>query len=417
MKRIFSPFKAGLLLLLTAALIIPLAGCGSSPARPAAMPTNDPTVLSVKSGVSTIAPNAYQGKLLAKTAALPDTVTEIGNEAFARCKALESVTLSRALTSIGQAAFMDCDSLASVVLPDSLTTIGNRAFSNCKKLTALTLPPAVKSVGTHAFDGSGLKTLTVASAHLEEAYYAFCYCGSLESVTLPEGLAQIADGCFLSCTKLAEINFPTSLTKIGAEAFRNCFALSAVALPAGVTEIGDRAFASCHALTAVTLPDGLTFLHDRAFTGSALLAGSEAFLPQSDEEKAALLASAADLRDDRETPLLPQGAKLIPLAGGVGEVWGELFCLLPPALRTVNCAEADYALVKVVTYEERSDYSGKAYNTTTSVLLRAEDGTARLLFSQMYPPPFSGYGTLRGREATTEEIWAALAQRFAAEPS
>ena len=55
---------------------------------------------------------------------IPDSVTNIGNQAFRGYSRLTSVTISDSVTSIGDSAFDDCGSLTSVTIPDSVTSIG-----------------------------------------------------------------------------------------------------------------------------------------------------------------------------------------------------------------------------------------------------------------------------------------------------
>ena len=58
--------------------------------------------------------------------------TAIGDNAFADCTSLTSITLPpHSLTSIGRGAFSGCSSLTSITLPNSLTSIGRGAFSGC----------------------------------------------------------------------------------------------------------------------------------------------------------------------------------------------------------------------------------------------------------------------------------------------
>ena len=56
-------------------------------------------------------------------AIIPDTVKEIGKEAFSRCKDLTSVVIPNSVTSIGKGAFMNCKGMTSVVIPNSVTRI------------------------------------------------------------------------------------------------------------------------------------------------------------------------------------------------------------------------------------------------------------------------------------------------------
>ena len=62
---------------------------------------------------------------------IPDSVTSIGDSAFAYCKYLQSITIPDSVTSIGDSAFFKCEKLKSIIIPDSVKHIGNNAFSGC----------------------------------------------------------------------------------------------------------------------------------------------------------------------------------------------------------------------------------------------------------------------------------------------
>lgn len=66
---------------------------------------------------------------------IPDSVTEIGRNAFEYCTSLESVTIGDNVTLIGINAFCGCVSLASIIIPNSVTSIFPGAFYNCTSLT------------------------------------------------------------------------------------------------------------------------------------------------------------------------------------------------------------------------------------------------------------------------------------------
>lgn len=82
---------------------------------------------------------------------IPNSVTSIGADAFARCASLTSVTIPNGAKSIGDYAFFDCTNLTSITIPDSVTSIGEGAFRNCKSLTSITIPNSVTSIGEDAF--------------------------------------------------------------------------------------------------------------------------------------------------------------------------------------------------------------------------------------------------------------------------
>ena len=72
-----------------------------------------------------------------KTSVIPDSVTNIGNSAFAGCEWSKSLIIPDGVTSIGGAAFMHCTRLTSITIPASVTNIGNSAFIYCIKLTRI----------------------------------------------------------------------------------------------------------------------------------------------------------------------------------------------------------------------------------------------------------------------------------------
>ena len=62
-----------------------------------------------------------------KSVNMADTVTSIGDYAFANCVNLTSVTIPDSVTSIGSSAFYDCYSLTSMILLSPTTTIYNNS--------------------------------------------------------------------------------------------------------------------------------------------------------------------------------------------------------------------------------------------------------------------------------------------------
>ena len=52
--------------------------------------------------------------------------------------------------------------------------------------------------------------------------WAFSYCNSLTSVTIPNSVTSIGDCAFYYCSSLTSVNIPNSVTSIGNSAFWNC---------------------------------------------------------------------------------------------------------------------------------------------------------------------------------------------------
>ena len=197
-------------------------------------------------------------------------VTSIGNYAFSYCSKLTEVTFAEGsqCTSIGEHAFDLCTSLTSVNISDSVTSIGSQAFYGCSSLESITLPfvGATKDGTSNAHFGyifgagsysynddyvpTSLKTVVITGGG-SIGTYAFRYCSSLTSVTIPASVTSIGDDAFEGCFKLTSVTFAegSQCTSIGDDAFENCTSLTSVAIPASVTSIGERAFFNCTSLT------------------------------------------------------------------------------------------------------------------------------------------------------------------------
>lgn len=83
---------------------------------------------------------------------LPNTVTEIGEDAFDQCINLTTVKFSENLLTIGPGAFGGCKSLTNVILPEGLTTIADAAFQSCEAMASITIPSTITSIGASAFN-------------------------------------------------------------------------------------------------------------------------------------------------------------------------------------------------------------------------------------------------------------------------
>ncbi len=100
--------------------------------------------------VSCIGEGAFWGSGL-KTVEIPESVTEIGEKAFEKCKNLKEVKFLGEIGNIPDYCFKECSNLESVKLPKNAKAIGNGAFFDCKKLKKIKLPKKIKWIGDRAF--------------------------------------------------------------------------------------------------------------------------------------------------------------------------------------------------------------------------------------------------------------------------
>lgn len=82
---------------------------------------------------------------------IPDTVTQIGREAFQALLSLKSIDIPDSVTRIGNAAFSYCHVLKKVKLPSKLEEISPETFYCCEKLKSIEIPKSVKTIGKGAF--------------------------------------------------------------------------------------------------------------------------------------------------------------------------------------------------------------------------------------------------------------------------
>ena len=95
--------------------------------------------------------------------------------------------------------------------------------------------------------------MTIPSTVTSILPWAFWYCRSLESISLPNGVILIENDVFRSCSSLESIIFPGSVKSIGSNAFDGCISLKYVTIPESVTSIGDSAFKTCSSLVYLTI--------------------------------------------------------------------------------------------------------------------------------------------------------------------
>lgn len=155
---------------------------------------------------------------------VPGTVTRIGTNIFARRHGLTKIYISNSVTEIGDQAFAQCGSLKEVEWVGAGVgeivnplTIGNKAFWQCKAFETFELPCRVQYVGDHAFDGCKFTTFKFeyGNRQLEFGEQVFSECKNLTEIDLPEGVVALGDGAFIGCKSLTTVKIPSTMTRLG----------------------------------------------------------------------------------------------------------------------------------------------------------------------------------------------------------
>ena len=202
-------------------------------------------------------------------------ISSVGDYAFYNCTGLTEASMPSSLTHVGTAAFTNCSSLSETyMLFNGLTYIGDEAFIGCTALTSADMRVSrdadIEYFGENAFARcTSLKTVKLGKTKILPSG-TFSGCTALESVTLPETLAEIQDHAFYGCASLKTINLPASLKTIGYGAFMNCSAIKSIVFSDSLDSIGSYAFENCSALQSISFPKSV-YAIECAFKGCPVL--------------------------------------------------------------------------------------------------------------------------------------------------
>lgn len=253
---------------------------------------------------------SYEGS--ATSIAIPDSVTQICQSAFAGCNGLTSISIPAGVTKIAQGTFLYCTQLTDIsissgnanysavngmildkagttlicypsakdmlVIADNVTAIGDYAFSCCSAISGVVIPGNVRSIGRYAFDSSGITTAAMINGVQTIKDHAFSFCNGLTSVSIPSSVTSIGDYAFEYCENLTALSLPETAVHIGEGAFQECVGLvdsngfliinnvlhvyagnaTSVSIPYGVTQIATWAFQGKSNLQNIIIPDSVT---------------------------------------------------------------------------------------------------------------------------------------------------------------
>lgn len=105
----------------------------------------------IPSGVEYIANDAFYRCKEIDSVKMPDSITKIGNFAFGDCKKLKQIVFSQNLKVMGIGCFVACEGLETVDIPGSLNTIPRDAFRNNANLKNIILHEGLQAIRQMAF--------------------------------------------------------------------------------------------------------------------------------------------------------------------------------------------------------------------------------------------------------------------------
>lgn len=165
-------------------------------------------------------------------AAIPDSVTEIGNENVLFWSELENISIPKSVIKINEIIF-NLAKVESITVEEGnpvyhssgnclIETASGKLIAGCKN-SVIPDDGSVKILGKYCFRGVLLKRVCIPDSvtSLEEG--AFRECGWLESVEIPTSVTSLGNECFCE-SGIERILIPSSVTEIGEYCFggREC---------------------------------------------------------------------------------------------------------------------------------------------------------------------------------------------------
>ena len=151
--------------------------------------------------------------------------------------------------------------IASTVGGQPVVAIEKKAFTYNNDILSVYIPASVKTIGERAFDR----------------------CKNLRTVTIEDNsqLTKMENGAFLDCEQLTDITFGNNskLESLGLWVFQNCKKLTHVVLPDELKVISSYVFSGCENLESINIPSKVTTLGSAVLTSCPKL--QSLTMPQS----------------------------------------------------------------------------------------------------------------------------------------
>ena len=230
--------------------------------------------------------------ILATEVTIPNSVTNISDNAFQGCGELSSISIPSSVISIGDNVFEGCVELSSISIPSSVISIGQNnlygsvwynnqpdgilyldnwclGYKGVSPAGDLTIADGTKGIAGYAFiTCTELTSVTIPNSVTSICHHSFAYCWNMTSVNIPDYVVNIEEGAFENCRGVTgTLTIPSTITVINKSVFSSCGGLTSVTIGNSVTSIGEDAFSGCSGLTSVTIGNSVTSIGNYAFSG------------------------------------------------------------------------------------------------------------------------------------------------------
>ncbi len=233
---------------------------------------------------------------------VPDSVTNIGDFAFADSSYLENVIFGKNVEVIGEFAFEVCDVLTNITINENVSQISEAAFTDCSQLKTVNYNGTVAQFNKIKIEKYNAPLLVADICYMNDTILDSGTCGdtvkwalnkdglltirgkgqmynyseytdvpwyplhkNIISIDILDGVESVGDGAFQESANLESVSIPESVTSIGEFAFLNCRYLISIDIPNSITRVGRGAFSHCESLNNIILSKGMTAIEPRTF--------------------------------------------------------------------------------------------------------------------------------------------------------
>ena len=161
--------------------------------------------------------NTYEVHSRVKSFTFGDEVEQIPPRLCSGMDSLPAITLPESLTNIGYNAFWGCRQLTSIVIPEKVGSIEEEAFYACWGLTFIRIPKNVRYIGEHAFSRTGISSIeydakSAKFGHPREGGGAFYgICDKIESFVIGNDVDSLPMSLCEGMNKLTSVTIPKNV--------------------------------------------------------------------------------------------------------------------------------------------------------------------------------------------------------------
>ena len=171
--------------------------------------------------VTKINPEVFCERSDVTSVTLPESLEYIGNKAFYGT-GITSLALPNSITGLGDETFAACQSLASISIGSGSMTVSSTTFSKLPNLASITVAAdntTLKAINDVLLSKSGTYLYVCAARGATQGDYAvpsgvkfvepsaFAYCNQLTGITFPASMVSSSDDLFIGCENLRYVDF------------------------------------------------------------------------------------------------------------------------------------------------------------------------------------------------------------------